>query len=266
MNKIDYAIKEIHNLDHEAKKDNILNKINPLAKLFITIIYIILLTSINKYQLDSCIYMCIYLVVMKIIGDISVIKCIKRLKVIFTLVLMIGLANPILDRNIVAHIGMIPVSTGIISMSTLILKGCFAIIASYFFIITTGMENFCISLKMIHVPDIMITVIMLIYRYLIVFLKELQRIWTAYVMRAPGQRGVNCKAWGSMIGSLVIRSIDKAGTVYDSMELRGFHPDTFFDRKMKFCTRDFIYLVLTAALIYVIRYIKVFELIGHFFI
>ncbi|MBQ3664702.1 MAG: cobalt ECF transporter T component CbiQ [Lachnospiraceae bacterium] len=266
MNKIDYAIMEIHHLDHEAKKENILTRINPLAKLIITFLYIILLTSIDRYKPQQCIYMCIYLILIKIIGEISMKKCIKRLKVIFTIVLVIGIANPIINRNIVAQIGKIPISSGMISMTTLMIKGCFAIIASYFFIITTGMENFCVALRMIHIPGVLITVILLIYRYIIVFLKEVQRIWTAYSMRAPNQKGVNFKAWGSMIGSLMIRSIDKAGNVYDSMELRGFNPDTFFDKKNGFCEIDLIYFIFSAAVIVVIRYINIFEMIGNVFV
>ena len=66
-----------------------------------------------------------------------------------------------------------------------------AIIASYFLITTTSIESICCALKMLHIPNILITIIMLIYRYIIVFLKEVEKIWTAYQLRAPKQKGVH---------------------------------------------------------------------------
>jgi len=188
------------------------------------------------------------------------------LKPIFILLIFIGIANPILDRTLITKIGQIPITNGMLSMTTLILKGFFTIISSYFLIITTSIEKICSALKMIHVPNILITVFMLIYRYIMVFLKEVERIWTAYSLRAPKQKGVNYKVWGSMIGSLMIRSIDKAETVYESMELRGFNPDTFFTNNQKIDKISVTYLIVNGILIVVLRFIPILEMIGNIFI
>lgn len=266
MNKISNAIKEVHFVDDMANSNKVLNKIHPFVKLVITIMYIILLTSINKYDLITTLTMGIYLWLISLVGEISITRCFKRLKIIFLLLIVLGIANPILDRNIITYIGIIPITTGMISMLTLILKGFFTVIASYLLITTTSIESICYALSIVHIPNILITIIMLIYRYIIVFLKEVERIWTAYHMRAPNQKGVNFKAWGSMIGSLMIRSIDKAQTVYQSMELRGFNPETFFVKEQKFNKNDCIFLSLGILLLIIIRWIPLFELIGNIFI
>ena len=44
----------------------------------------------------------------------------------------------------------------------------------------------------------------------------------AYSLRAPGQRGVHISAWGSFLGQLLLRSMDRAESLYSSMLLRGF--------------------------------------------
>ena len=116
MNKIENAIKEVHNIDESSNSNSYLNRIHPLIKLIITIVYIILLTSINKYDLITTLAMGIYIIIISIIGNLSI----------------------------------------KISMITLVLKGMFAIIASYFLILTTSIESICSSLKMIHVPNILI--------------------------------------------------------------------------------------------------------------
>ncbi len=266
MNKIEDAIYQVHYIDNNSNNNNILNKIHPLVKLIISVVYILFLTSINKYNLTITLAMSIYLIVVSIIGDLSIKNCIKRLKIVLFLLIIIGIANPILDRQVVAYIGIIPITTGMISALTLILKGIFAIISSYFLIVTTGVENICYALKKLHIPNILITIFMLIYRYIIVFLKEVQKIWIAYSLRAPKQKGIHFKAWGSMIGSLMIRSIDKAEVIYQAMELRGFSPDNFFMKNQKIDRTSIIYFLAGFLLLLIIRFIPIFDLIGNVFV
>ena len=266
MNKIEDAIQTIHKFDMKNNQKSFLNQINPISKLLITIIYIILLTSINKYNLMTTISMGIYLIILSIIDYISIRDIIKRFKIIFFMLLIVGIANPILDRNIVTYIKNIPITTGMISMITLILKGFFAIVSSYFLIESTTIEEICFALKKLHVPNILVIIVMLIYRYIILFLKEAQRIWTAYSLRAPNQRGINYKVWGSMIGSLLIRSVDRANIVYQSMELRGFNPDTFFINEQKIDKRSILYLSIGLLLIFIIRFVPIFNIIGNIFV
>ena len=64
---------------------------------------------------------------------------------------------------------------------------------------------------------------MLVYRYIIVLLKEIERMTDAYSLRAPGQTGLHYKVWGTMVGQLLLRSMDRAEELCRSMELRGFH-------------------------------------------
>ena len=266
MNKIEDAIYQVHYIDNKSNNNNILNKIHPLVKLIISVIYILFLTSINKYNLTITLAMSIYLIVVSIIGDLSIKNCIKRLKIVLFFLIIIGIANPILDRQVVTFIGIIPITTGMISALTLILKGIFAIISSYFLIVTTGVENICYALKKLHIPNILITIFMLIYRYIIVFLKEVQKIWIAYSLRAPKQKGIHFKAWGSMIGSLMIRSIDKAEVIYQAMELRGFSPDNFFMKNQKIDRTSIIYFMAGLLLLLIIRFIPIFDLIGNVFV
>ena len=266
MNKIEDAIYQVHYIDNNSNNNNILNKIHPLVKLIISVVYILFLTSINKYNLTITLAMSIYLIIVSIIGDLSIKNCIKRLRIVLFLLIIIGIANPILDRQVVTSIGIIPITTGMISALTLILKGIFAIISSYFLIVTTGVENICYALKKLHIPNILITIFMLIYRYIIVLLKEVQKIWTAYSLRAPKQKGIHFKAWGSMIGSLMIRSIDKAEVIYQAMELRGFSPDNFFMKNQKIDRTSIIYFMAGLLLLLIIRFIPIFDLIENVFV
>lgn len=66
MNKIEDAIYTVHEFDNKSDEGNFLNNIHPLIKLIITVIYILLLTSINKYDLLTTIAMGVYLILISI--------------------------------------------------------------------------------------------------------------------------------------------------------------------------------------------------------
>ena len=83
----------------------------------------------------------------------------------------------------------------------LVVKGVLCFLAVYLLIATTGMERVCAALRQLHVPRVLVTTILLTYRYIVLLLQEGNRISTAYALRAPGRRasisapGVHC--WGS---------------------------------------------------------------------
>ena len=89
------------------------------------------------------------------------------------------------------------------------------------------MEQICYALRKIHVPQILVTVLLLIYRYLVLMMKEADRITQAYLLRAPGEKGIRKSAWGSVAGQMLLRSMDRAQRVYESMTLRGFRGEFF---------------------------------------
>ena len=64
----------------------------------------------------------------------------------------------------------------------------------------------------------------------------------------------------------MIRSIDKAKLVYESMELRGFSPDTFFVKEQKLDKISIICFLAGLALLFVIRFLPIFEAIGSIFV
>ena len=114
----------------------------------------------------------------------------RRLKPVLLMVFLIGAANPFFDRTPVLEAGGITVTAGMLSMLTLFCKTGFAVFASYVLIATTTMEQICYALRRLHMPQILVTVLLLIYRYLVLMLKEADRITQAYMLRAPGEKGV----------------------------------------------------------------------------
>lgn len=222
MSKINEAIHGVHHMDAMAMQDKWPNRLHPLAKLLTTLCYITALLSFSKYELSGTAGMGLYLLFLFITGEISVRRSLKQVRLVLVLVCAVGIANPFMDRTVAGHIGMITVTGGMLSMAVLMLKGIFAVLASYLLIVTTTVEQICYALRLLHVPKMLVSVLLLVYRYMVVLLKEAERMIQAYELRAPGQKGIHFRAWGALAGQLLLRSIDRAQIVYESMLLRGF--------------------------------------------
>lgn len=265
MSKISGAIHEIHHMDTLSSRDQWVNQIHPLVKFVLTLAYISIVVSFHKYDVAGVAGMAVYPAAVFILAELSFVDSLKRLRLVLPLVCFVGLLNPFLDKNVILFQGT-PVSAGVLSMVTLVMKGVFSVLASYLLIATTSVEKLCYAFRMLHIPRAAVTQFLLTYRYITVLLKEVDRITQAYMLRAPRQKGIHFKAWGSLAGQLLLRSMDRADDVYESMLLRGYQGDYQYMReRVTFCRRDILYFLFWTAVFLVFRICPVILLVGSVF-
>lgn len=266
MSNLNQAIYEIQSLDALAKENRWVNRLHPLVKLWVTILYIGITVSFPRYNLSGLLVMAVYPVILFVVGEISFKDSLRRLRLVLPLVCVVGLLNPLFDKDIVARFGNLAVSGGVISMITLMLKGILTVLAGYLLIASTTIEKLCYALRMMHVPKLFVTQILLIYRYLSVLMEEAERMTQAYVLRAPGQKGVHFKVWGSLAGQLLLRSMDRAENLYESMCLRGYQGEFYYGSRIRWRAVDTGYLLAWAAVLLGLRFLPVLEIIGGIFV
>ena len=266
MNKLENAVYEMNLLEEQAGGCGRLNSLPALFKVIITVWYILLTVSFHKYDIFGLLGMGIYPLVLFLIYEIPFRQCIKRIKIILPFLLLAGIANPLLDKNILGSLGNRQVSGGVVSMVTLMLKGFFTVLAGYLLIVSTSIEKICGALRKLHMPSILVTMILLIYRYISLLLKETNKVIQAYALRAPGQKGVGFKAWGSLAGILLLRSMDRAENVYESMCLRGFdgsRGNSFqYTAEQKAKPADYIWLLLWGTGLFSLRIVPLLTIVG----
>lgn len=264
MSKLNSAIQTIYQIEKQSGRDTWLNRLHPLAKLLVTVFYILLVVSFPKYNLTGLLGMSLYLLVLFLLGEFSLSESIKRLKYILPVVCIMGILNPLFDKKPVMEVCGVMVSGGVISMVTLIVKGIFTVLAAYLLILTTSVEKICFALRKLHMPQILVTVVLLIFRYVHVLLEEAEKVTQAYALRAPKQRGIHFKAWGTLIGQFLLRSMDRANNVYESMLLRGYGMRNFCqdtESNMKFV--DVAWLCVWTVLLVLLHKIPVFVWVGN---
>jgi cobalt/nickel transport system permease protein len=256
MKQIEDNIRELNKLQNLQQRSHWMNRLHPLGKLLVCVIYIFIVASFDKYAFDKLLVMAVFPAFCFIVGDLSLKDGLYRMRLILPLVLFASVFNPFFDRKVLFSItafgNQIPVTGGVISMLSLMLKGLFSVLSAYILIATTSIEEICYALRCLHVPKIIVIVIMLIYRYFGLMGAEADRITTAYMLRAPKQKGIHYSAWGSLVGQWLLRSMDRASAVYESMTLRGFNGDFRVKRK-NVSARDFLYPFIWIVLFILLR-------------
>ena len=263
MEKLEQAVKDIHVTDSAGGGYGEDGKIHPLAHLLVTIFYIFAVLSFDKYNIIGLAGMVLYVIIQCIWHELSVMDMIKRIWPVFCLTALIGIANPLFDKAVYGTVGNFTVTYGMLSMVTLIIKGVLCVMASYILVIQTGIRQICYSLQLMHLPKEIVTVLLLMHRYLIVLLKELNRMQQAYKLRAPRQKGLHIRVWGSFVGLFLLRSIDRAGEVYESMKLRGFNGKIQYFSGNNSYILSVTYVFLWGIAIITFRILLVFQMVGN---
>ena len=95
MNKLNKALYEIQSIEDLSSRDSFINNIHPLIKFILTITYIFLVVSIDKYNIGGVIGMSIYPIFLLIICDIPFKDTFKKLKIVLPLASGIALLKPL---------------------------------------------------------------------------------------------------------------------------------------------------------------------------
>lgn len=263
MNKMENALRELAEMDKLAAQRSFVHGLHPGAKLIVTILYILTVMSFHKYDLAGLLPMVLWPLLLFQLSGIPVRTCFYKLRFVLPLVMAVGVLNPFFDHRIVYAAGSLQIWGGVISMVTLMLKGVLCLMASFLLAATTAVDALCGVLRKWHMPGMLVTLLLLTYRYVGVLTEQASIMTDAYHLRAPGQKGIHISAWGSLLGQLLLRSMDRAGELYASMLLRGYHEHFHYVDIQRFRIKDAVYILVCICLFLLVRSVPVVWVLGR---
>lgn len=266
MDKLSQAQSELREMDALAAEDSPVHRLHPLCKLLVTVCFIVTVVSFPKYDFSGLVIMVLYPVFLFQAAGIPVSTCFYKLRIVLPLVCAVGLVNPFLDHTPLVQLGNLTVTGGVVSMVTLMLKGVFSLMVSFLLIATTPIDSLCAALRKLHVPSILTTLLLLTYRYIGVMLEEVTIMTQAYKLRAPGQKGIHISAWGSFLGQLLLRSMDRAQELYDSMCLRGFRGEFFYANVPPCKLSSVVFCIVCVGAFLLARLVPIASVLGGLFV
>ena len=254
MPNLHQATAGIDHLEQLAMADSPVHRLHPMAKLLVTIVYVVIVISFSTRNVSGLIPFIFYPAIMMSLSGTPYRPILGRLLIALPFSLMGGISNLILIRGTAFYIGDIAISMGVVSFTSIMLKTLLSVFAVLLLIATTSFIEISYQLTRLKIPQILCLQFVLTYRYLAALISEALTMFTAYSLRAPRQKGIKMKDMGSFLGQLILRSFDRAERVYQAMKCRGFHGVFYGKKHSNFDMTDWSFIILSVVAVMFLRF------------
>lgn len=213
---------EIGRMDELGRLDTPAHRIDARAKAVVTLAFIGVVMSFPRYELSALAPFLVYPAALLSLGRIPARHILKKMLVAAPFALAVGIFNPFLDRQPLAAVGPFVVTGGWVSFASILFRFVLTVAAALALVACTGMYRLGAGLEMLGVPRVLVTQLLFLYRYLFVVADEGVKMVRSVELRSGGRRSLRLGVYGSLIGNLLLRSLDRAERVYRAMVARGF--------------------------------------------
>ncbi len=263
MPKIDSGFFDIGYMDRLSHQKTIIHGLDPRAKLITTLIFIFFVVSFDKYELSALVPYVMYPFFLCSFGNIPFGFLIKRILLVSPFAIMIGVFNPWIDSNTLVVIGDIDISAGWVSFGSILLRFFLTVGAALSLVAVTGFTNVCLAMEKLKVPKVFVVQLLFLYRYLYVLLAEAARMVRASEFRRIDGKGLGIGVFGSLVGHLLLRTLDRAQRIHLSMHCRGFDGRIRSLVKLSFRPRDVLFITGWIAVFFFLKHYNLSQLVGR---
>jgi cobalt/nickel transport system permease protein len=193
------------------------------SALLVMVLFVFALLSVPKFNLPGVIAFGAFPLFLMSAAKLQVGMMVKRLLLISPFVLAMAAGNLFLDRNPVILIYGITLSGGMISGTVIVGKTIISVAGLLSVTSSIPFYRICRALEAFRVPDVLITQLILLDRYRSVLHEEAQSMLKARNIRSFGRKGKELFRTAPLIGSLLLRTTNRAERLYRSMSARGLH-------------------------------------------
>lgn len=116
-----------------------------------------------------------------------------------------------------------------------------------------GFNDMCDAMRRIGCPAIIVTQLLMVYRYLTVLLQEALTMQRARMARSYGSYSFKASMWGPFVGQLLLRSIERSRRINMAMKARGFNGSLSASPMSRWTTADTVYCIIWIPLFILMR-------------
>jgi cobalt/nickel transport system permease protein len=257
------GLSALDRLDRLARLESPVHRVDPRAKVITTGVYIVCVVSCGKYELLGLLPFALFPVALAADGGLPLGFLAKLLLVASPFALVMGAFNPLFDQEVVGYVGSVAVTGGWVSYASIILRFLLTVAAALVLTATTSFTGVCLALEKLKVPDVLVTQLLLLFRYIFVLGDEAGRMGQARRLRSFGRRGMGWRIYGQMLGQLLLRAFARAQRIYLAMKCRGFDGEIRVARRLHFRTADLVFTLAWSAAFVVFRLVDVPLAVGR---
>ena len=263
MTAFDSTFLDLGRLDSLSYNNTVIHRIDPRAKIIVTVAFIFVVVSVPKYALTSLVPFFFFPILMAYLAEIPVGFLLKKLLIVSPFALFIGIFNPFLDREVIMRLGSIDITGGWISFASVILRFVLTVSAALILIATTSFPGVCNALDRLKVPKLFVIQLMFLYRFIFVLTEEALRMFRARSIRSFDKGRPDVKQFVQMMGLLFLRTLERAERIYLAMRSRGFDSEIRTLKKLRFTPGDTLFVLIILILFAIFRLTNPSQLLGN---
>lgn len=206
---------------------NRLRNFNPMAKFFFAIGILILSLNMRDYRFNLCIFLFLLILTVGVAGipfkKYTKLLCIPIAFLIVSLITILISCSPKRELFLWAlplsknYIGI--TRDAIVTCRHVFFRAMACVAATYFMALTIPMNQLIVVFKKFRLPKVFIELLILIYRFIFIFLEECKEIHTAQEMRfGYNNRKNSYKSLSLLIRCLFVRVMLKYEELIISLE------------------------------------------------
>jgi cobalt/nickel transport system permease protein len=262
MAQIARSFYDLNYIDTLSCLDSPVHRIDPRAKLVTFVVFVACVVSFNKYEISGLIPFFFFPAIIIPIARIPARYLVKKLLFLLPFAVLIGIFNPVYDRHILFSLGTLPVSGGVVSFVSILIRFTLSVLAALILIAVTGFNGICMALERFHVPRAFSVQLMMLYRYIFVLTSEAVSMARARELRAVGGQGIGIKVYGSLIGHLLMRTWNRAQRIHMAMLSRGFTGEFPLRRPLLMGPADIVFTSVWCLFFIGLRFVNLPQVLG----
>jgi len=272
MSDISARVHELRALENLSVKQTAVHRLHPLAKLLSALVFIVSAVSFGRYDFLPLAPYLFYPFILMALAELPHKLLLSRVLIALPFCLFAGISNVVFDRTTAFVLFGAPVSLGLLSLATILLKMylcvmaalmimatmpfteltaqlrrlhvpmIFVVMAALMIMATMPFTELTAQLRRLHVPMIFVMIFEMIFRYIGILLEEAQSLITAYKLRSGTKKALEVRHMGSLVGHLILRTFDRAERIHSAMSCRGYSLMHIQSARRRFQVSDVIAL------------------------
>lgn len=220
LSKVQGSFREI---DYLCQQDNFINKLDARAKIFTTLLVLLGVVSVPRYEVAALLPFTIYPLFIVLFADIPIRFLTNKIIWLLPFALFLGILNPIFDQSSWVTPWGAAVSAGWLSLINIMLRFLLCISLTLLLFATTGIHRLVIGLQKLRLPNTLTTQIYLLYHYFYLAINELSMQIKAYHLRRLQQkRSIPLRFYKPLLITVFNKTLLRATASYHGMLARGF--------------------------------------------
>ncbi|MFH1532802.1 MAG: cobalt ECF transporter T component CbiQ [Pseudomonadota bacterium] len=263
LGNIDGKVHDLGYMDALSRQETAIHRLDPRAKLLTTLLFVGTVVSFDRYALSAMVPFLIYPLFLGAAGRIPARYILRKILLVSPFAVLLGIFNPLLDRETALILGGVPLSGGWVSFLSILLRFVLTVGAALTLIAVTGFNAVCVGLRRLGVPRVLVVQLLFLHRYLFVLTDEAMRMMRARALRSFGRQGRGIVSWGSLVGHLGLRTLDRAQRIHLAMRSRGFNGEVRWSTEGHWGWSESVFLAGWVLFLLVGRMVNLSQALGE---